>query len=621
MCGIAGIIPSTPGQDLKPLIQNMTDAIIHRGPDDEGHWVDDTLALGMRRLSIIDLAGGHQPMIAKNGTVIVFNGEIYNYKNLRSDLQDKGHQFQTQSDTEVILNLYLEEGISGIEKLQGMFAISLYDPNQKIIHLVRDRAGIKPLYYMKEDGLVFASELKSLLKGLKTKPTLNKQALWHYLTLRFVPSPDTVWKDIYKLEPGHRLEYDLEQKSCTVKRYWSVEFNAQKTDKTRNYQKEFEDLFFDAVRSRIVAADVPVGVLLSGGLDSSCVAAAIHELGHKNLNSYNISFEDGGDYSEAEYARELADHFGLKFHDVRIDRKSFMEELEELPYHTDEPLADLASIPLHIICKRARKDVTVVLAGEGADEMLLGYDLDQAARWLHQKQKQTDILPPSLLSLVGSLLQKQNLSLMARHGFENIYKKTTPHITSHWSEEEKTALFKEKADHSTQTLLQNWYEKAKGDHPLDHLQQVYMHQWLVEDLLMKADKMSMATSIELRVPFLDHRLIEWASSLPLEWKTGTAGAGFTTKRILRDFAAGRVPERIIKRPKQGFPVPCYSWLQDPDFARQIENRITGSKTELAQDMDLHVFKSLLEDARKGDLSAAHKIWVLLVMVIWAERWT
>lgn len=620
MCGIAGII-GTDGDasQLHNKIHAMCDAMVHRGPDDDGYFMEDTIALGMRRLSIIDLETGKQPIIDDSGVVIVFNGEIYNYKDIRAALEKQGAVFKTQSDTEVILKLYVSEGLDGFKKLNGMFAIALYDPRQSKVHLVRDRLGIKPLYYGLHKGtFYFASELKCILKVLDQKPDLNKQAVADFLSFRFVPAPQTMWEGFYKLLPGMRLEYDIATASLSFDEYWSLNFQSEDLESGRDYDSEFEYLFLSAVEKRILASDVPVGVLLSGGLDSSAVAAAIAELGHRNLNCYTVRFEEGGDYSEMEYARQVAQHFGLQHHDVEMKRDEFLQTFQNLPYQTDEPLADLASIPLYHICKRAKQDVTVLLSGEGADETLAGYNLEDTAAWL-AKMKGISKIPAPLLKLVSGLLKKEGLLALADHGWSDVYKALKPHNTSVWSDAEKQRLFHSEYKPS-QDVLEEWYAKTKSQHPLDQLMEVSSRQWLVEDLLMKADKMSMAASVELRVPFLDHTLVEWVQALPHEYKVGSAKQGWTTKKVLRDFAAKRLPDTIIKRPKQGFPVPCYQWLQEDGFYTKIKGDLSRGGNALIDMLDNDVMIHELDKAKGGDMKAAHKTWAVMVLNNWAEAW-
>lgn len=628
MCGIAGIVGDFDSAQGVRLAERMNQAIVHRGPDDGGSWGRDGFAFAMRRLSIIDLEGGHQPMWAThsegNGVGIVFNGEIYNYRVLRQELQAKGERFQTQSDTETILRLYARDGIDGLNRLEGMYAICLYDPASRCIHLVRDRMGIKPLYYAEVAGqFLFASEIKAILAALDKPPAIDSSSLSHYLTLRYVPSPSTIWQNIKKLEPGCRLTLDLETKRHKIERYWTYDINARPLEPERDYVGEFEALFLGAVEKRLVAADVPVGVMLSGGLDSSAVCAAAVELGHKAFNTFSVGFEDGGEYSEASYAREMAEHVGATHHELVIGKKDFLDFLPDLVRHTDEPLADLASVPLFFVSRLARDSVKVVLSGEGSDEVLAGYDMEVLASRLARLRKIAAWVPPPALRLIAAAMGQSRgaaINALADTGWTDYLKGRTTHMTHVWEGAEKQALLRSAGDSSDTTgLIRSWHDLSTSTHPLDRLQQAYCHSWLVEDLLMKADKMSMANSLELRVPFLDHKLIEWAAKLPMEWKVGGAAVGWSSKRILREFASTRLPQRIISRPKQGFPVPAYDWLAN-GLSSWAEDRIFAGG-RLAGLLDLAPARQALSNASHGDRSAAHKVWTLLILDHWLEAWT
>ena len=614
MCGIAGIIgPHKSSQGIDQL-SKMLDQMTHRGPDSHGKWAIDGLALGMQRLSIIDLEGGDQPIWTATGVGIVFNGEIYNYKKIMAELKSEGVTFNTHSDTEVIVQLYLKKGIDAIHQLEGMFGICIYDPNIQKIYLIRDRLGIKPLYYYKDDqNFIFSSEIKAIMSILEASPDVDKQSLWHYLTLRYVPAPKTIWQSITKLEPGTYLEYDLSESKYTLHKYWDFSFKSAKKDRGRHYEKEFENLFLEAVEKRLLASDVPVGILLSGGLDSSCVAAAAVELGHKNFHTFSVGFSDGGDFSELKYAKMVSSHIGSEHHEIIIGKEEFVEAIDKLVWHTDEPLADLASIPLYFVSQLASKHVKVALTGEGADEIFAGYNLDNLARKLFYL-KMIDILPKPLLSLVPL----QSIKQLSHSGYRSFLKDNAAHMTSIFSEEEKYQLCQFDEAISTHQYLKDLYAHNQSDEPIDHLQDVYCRSWLVEDLLMKADKMSMATSLELRVPFLDHKLVEWAAELPLEHKVGSFLKGFSTKKIVREFAKKRLPHNIIHRPKQGFPVPAYRWLAEG----KINNLVTKSLDILVEKggINKEVISSALSGPSLMKSENQHKAWNMIIYAQWLNKW-
>jgi asparagine synthase (glutamine-hydrolysing) len=626
MCGIVGLAGKFSQSEGAKLADRMNRAIVHRGPDDEGLWATDGFAFAMRRLSIIDLAGGGQPIWSDDGVGIIFNGEIYNYRALRADLEASGYVFASQSDTEVILHLYRRDGLDMLRRLEGMFAICLYDRRRGLVHLIRDRFGVKPLYYGEFEGtFYFASEIKAILPVLPRRPDINRQAVHDYLTLRYVPSPHTVWRGIRKLPPGHRLTYKFGSGLEHPERYWELKFSASDEDPERDYPAEFSGLFLSAVEKRLLAADVPVGVLLSGGLDSSAVSAAAVELGHKDFHTFSVAFADGGVFDETPHARAVAAHIGSRHHEVRIDRETFISFLPEMVYHHDEPLADLASVPLHFVSRLAREEVKVVLSGEGSDELLAGYNFDRLGQALSRLQAVERWSPGSARRMLGGLPIGGNagswLRLWAQHGWSGMLAAKPYHMTSHWDEAEKRLLWRELGDmESTFQRLRDDYHASAHEHPIDQVQQLYCADWLTEDLLMKADKMSMATSLEVREPFLDHALAEWAARLPLAWRIGDAATGYRSKRILRDFCSRRLPQSILDRPKQGFPVPAYGWLAG-ELNGWADSLLFGHGSRVAELFRLDHARTLMASAKAGDTASAHKIWVLIVLEHWLRAWT
>jgi asparagine synthase (glutamine-hydrolysing) len=626
MCGIVGLAGKFSQSEGAQLAYRMSCTVVHRGPDDEGLWATDGFAFAMRRLSIIDLAGGQQPIWSDDGVGIIFNGEIYNYRALRAELEASGYVFASHSDTEVILHLYRRDGLDMLQRLEGMFAICLYDRKRGLLHLIRDRFGVKPLYYAEIEGtFYFASEIKAILQVLPRRPDLNRQALHDYLTLRYVPSPDTVWRGIRKLPPAHCATYDFDSGLQAPKQYWHLNFAAREADPGRDYPAEFSRLFLSAVEKRLLAADVPVGVLLSGGLDSSAVSAAAVELGHKDFHTFSVAFSDGGEFDESPHARAVAAHIGSQHHEIRIDRETFISFLPEMVYHSDEPLADLASVPLHFVSRLAHKEVKVVLSGEGSDELLAGYNFDRLARALNRLQAIERWSPAFARRMLGDLPIGGDagawLRLWVQHSWSGMLGAKPYHMTSHWDEAEKRFLWRESEDlESTFERLRNCYRASAHEHPIDQVQQVYCADWLTEDLLMKADKMSMATSLEVREPFLDHALAEWAARLPLVWRVGDAATGYQSKRILRDFCRRRLPRSILDRPKQGFPVPAYDWLAG-GLNGWADNLLFGHGSRVAELFRLDHARTLMASAQSGNTSSAHKIWVLIVLEHWLRAWT
>jgi asparagine synthase (glutamine-hydrolysing) len=628
MCGIVGIAGSFSREQCTEILRKMNAAIVHRGPDDEGIWAEDGFGFAMRRLSIIDLAGGHQPMWDDQaGTGVVFNGEVYNYRTLREQLISQGQQFHTTSDTEVVLKTLIQSGLDGIHTWNGMFAVAAWNRHEKKLVLIRDRMGVKPLYYF-YDGktFLFASEIKALLASGLVERSINRQALWDYLTFRFVPGPETIWSNIRKLPPAHYLELRA-GKDPVETRYWKsdVRESSNNHHSEARLDQEFADLFLDSVRLRLEASDVPVGVMLSGGLDSSAVAAAAIELGHRNFHTFSVGFEQGGYYSELPYARKVADHVGANYHEVVIGQKQFLEMLPELVYYSDEPLADLASVPLLAVSRLAQKNVKVVLSGEGSDEILAGYDLDVSERrWEMVRNLQR--VPKPLMSLLakGSSVVSARISekaaRVAQLPLAKWNQRERPHITRYLDQVEKSMLWPNGDTANSERVLVDLYESASATDPLQQVLSVYQKGWLVEDLLMKADKMSMAASVELRTPFLDYRLVEWANRQPNHIKIKRTGLRtYETKSILRRFCARRLPAEILTRDKRGFPVPVNGWLQNglTGWARDL---LTGQNSRMIPGFSGTMITDLLRKAEHGSTDAAGKVWVLIVLEFWLQAW-
>lgn len=630
MCGIVGVIGDFSRDECRSIVQRMNEAITHRGPDDDGVWSEDGFGFGMRRLSIIDLSGGHQPMwddASKLG--LVFNGEVYNYRSVRHQL-DKHERvhWQTQSDTEVVLKSLSTLGTDAISKWNGMFAVAAWDRKQKELLLIRDRMGVKPLYYY-WDGrtLLFASEIKAILASGLVERRLNLQSVWDYLTFRYVPGPDSIWQGIRKLPPGHllRLRYGGEPlEEC----YWNSPVIAEeRSENGDSSDQEFKELFLDAVELRLVASDVPVGVFLSGGLDSSAIAAAAVELGHKNFHTFSVGFKQGGVFSELEYARQMARHVNSQHHEVVIDQKNFLELLPETVYASDEPLADLTLVPLLALSKAAQKHVKVVLSGEGSDEILAGYDLNLfETKWKRVRGLQRFASPlvhatagfgryvlPDAVHLKA--LKMSRLPL----GRWNIV--DLPHISRYFDQIEKESLWPDADYLPSDRILKKDYEAAVSEDPLQQLLSVYQKSWLVEDLLMKADKATMAASLEARTPFLDYRLVEWANCQPNSVKINKLdGRRPQTKFVLRRFCESRIPRTLLNRPKLGFPVPAYKWLEG-GLDGFISDVLKSPSTIIGRAFEQKQIDLLTRRAREGESSAQHRMWLLVILELWLREWS
>ncbi len=629
MCGIAGWFGlELTAEERLPLLRTMCETLRHRGPDDHGEWADEHAALGMQRLSIVDLERGHQPMASANGRIqLVFNGEIYNHVELRKALEARGHRFRTRSDTEVILRQYEEGGVAALSALNGMFAIALWDGGRGTLHLVRDRLGVKPLFYAWDGrALVFASELKAILASRRVAREVDPRAVWDYLTFRYVPGPDSIWRTIRKLQPGHRLELSLDRREPQLSRWWQLPAEPPRAARAlEEEEEEFGALFSDAVRLRMIA-DVPVGVMLSGGLDSSAVAATVARAPGSKLSTFCVAFRDGGEWDEREHAREVARVLGTDHQEVTIGAEEFLAFLPQLVHFADEPLADLASVPLYYVSQLARGTVKVVLSGEGSDEILAGYDFDRMVAGWESARRRARPLPQLGEGRLARALRALLPGAAAREAAltRELHPAAAPvpaHMTNYLDSPAKRALLGDGAGlRDSMDVVRE--ALAPASEPLQCVLHAYCQQWLVDDLLAKADRMSMAASLELRVPFLDYRLVEWAARAPRALKVGAdPGRPLETKRILRRYARKVLPLRIVERPKQGFPVPAYVWLSD--VARGFAWDLLG-----ASDARLRTrfAAAALDDClQRGTLPEAstldrHRLWNLLVLELWLRHW-
>ncbi len=632
MCGIAGYYNF---RDISPYesLKNMCDQISYRGPDDEGYYHNDVVGLGMRRLSIIDIDGGHQPMQSSNGYQrIVFNGEIYNYQQLRQQLRSDGSEFSTNSDTEVIIRAFEKTGPDMLKSLNGMFGIAIWDQAQKQLLLARDRMGIKPLYYY-WDGtrFAFASEIKSILTLPDIEHEINHQAISDYLTFQYIPQPGTIWKHIYKLPPAHFLTIGEGLSEPKLNRYWTCNYSECETNRSpKQLEDEFEHLLLDCIDSCLVS-DVPVGVLLSGGLDSAAITAGIKERHNGTLSTFSIAFEEGGKFNEFEYARQVSSHLSTDHHEVVIGNKEFVDFLPDFVRHSDEPHADLASVPLHYVSKLARGSVKVVLSGEGADEILGGYQLDQTMGRL-DKLRMFHKLPtwlrrdfPNMCaavagnSKISQAIEKINLPIATRNT------ELLSSMTDFFSTVEKKNLLK--SDQSmldAKRNLKQIFNDAKTDDFLHQLMYMYQQDWLAEDLLMKADKMTMANSLELRVPFLDHRLVGWLAKTPSHSKVGKVGGKYQTKLLLREFARNRLPGSILDRPKLGFTVPENIFLRKNNMS--LPRELLQSPSSRVRDiLDDEVVERMIVEAsskpiNQTDTKLLKKLWLLVILEYWMREW-
>jgi asparagine synthase (glutamine-hydrolysing) len=608
MCAICGILKFDRTDPVDAaVIGSMAECMAHRGPDDTGVFLDGRVGLGFRRLSIIDLSGGHQPMTTPDGDVtIVFNGEIYNYGELTSELTAAGHRFQTRSDTETILHAYREHGIDCVEKLRGMFGFAIWDrPHQRLL-VARDRLGVKPLYYYRNgDLLAFASEIKALLQIPGVDSSADPEALDDYLSLRYIPGPRTMFRNIFRLQPGHLMV--VENGQVTIREYWDVDYRAGESS-----PQDFLPLLEESVRLRLIA-DVPLGLFLSGGLDSSAILSIMSRLSGQRIKTFSVGYESTDpreDVSEFEYARLAAHAYGAEHHEFRLTSQQFESSVPDLIWHLDEPMADPTIIPLYHLSKLAREHVTVVLSGEGADEILGGYNiysrmLKLETPGLRRLARLMRFAPSEALRHYGK---------MSAQPLQSRYRG----VSRGFRPETKLALIGAERTHQSDLRLDRIFRAAMTSlpaaSPLNRMLYADTKIWLPDDLLVKADKMTMAAGLELRVPFLDHRLVEFAAGLSDSAKI----AGSTNKVLLRQVMRGVLPDTIIDRPKKGFPVPLASWLHGP-LRPFLREQLLDRQSACLQYLERAEVTRILEQHEQGRHDRSSELWSLLVFEIWHRK--
>jgi len=569
MCGICGKLMLGNEATVSPeLVKAMADTIYHRGPDDDGYYVSGPIGLGFRRLSIIDLQRGHQPVSNEDGTVqIIFNGEIYNYQELRAFLLSKGHVFKTQSDTEVIVHLYEEFGPPCVEKLRGMFAFAIWNENTKTLFLARDRVGIKPLYYCLTDtSLVFASEIKAILADPSIAREIAPEMIDRFLTFLYVPGQETLLKGIRKLAPGHYLL--VKDGKAVVEQYWDLRFaETTRSQSLKDAEADLTSLLAEAVELHMIA-DVPVGVLLSGGVDSTGVLSLAAHGTDKAISSFTVGFSGGEVADERPYARLAAKTFGTRHYEMTISADDFAAFLPQYVWHMEEPVCEPPAIALYYVSKLARSHVKVLLSGEGGDEAFAGYSNYRNLVWLERIKRGLSALNGAAargLSFADSLLHLPGMAKyvpLMNDRFPNYYYSRTSNpyrYSGNRLGKVYSADFAQAIDHEhSLEPVRELQAHVRGQNTLDAMLYIDTKTWLPDDLLIKADKMTMANSVELRVPLLDHKVLEFAASLPPSFKLN----GFNLKYILKSVLSQKIPKEIRNRKKTGFPVPYESWLRN-----------------------------------------------------------
>lgn len=610
MCGIAGIINYSGAPIEKSLIGEMLNTILHRGPDGQDITTLGGMAFGHVRLSIIDLEGSPQPLSNEDGTIwVTFNGEIYNYKELRDKLIQKGHRFKTNGDTETLVHLYEEYGEGMLQYLQGMFAFAIWDDNKKTAFIARDRLGIKPLYYYYDSAnFVFASECKAILKSGKVDKQLNMVGLSDYLTFRSTPAPNTLFEGISKLLPGHYIT--IKNNMVENHRYWDIPIQntSNNHSSVEEIESNIEDLLKLSIKRRMIS-DVPVGCFLSGGIDSSLIVALMSEQSQFPVKTYSVGFNNF-ESSETGFARTVADHCNTEHHELILEEDCFAEHLESLTWVRDAPLSEPADVPLYLLSKMANKDVKVILSGEGSDELFGGYP-----KYAYDKLSQlTNFIPSSLLRNTADLLPAK----YRRHAIalRSLSYKEDAMRWANWfspfSLEEKAILLNDNSIWNNP--YQNYSKKESGASSLSRMLYGDCKIWLPDNLLDRGDRMTMAASIEGRVPFLDHELVEYAFSIADKYKIN----GRDRKIIIKDIARKYLPNEIIDRPKIGFAVPLDSWFKGK--LKDMSYDIILQKNGIVDLYFNKIFvKNILDDHVKNRKNNAIKIWTLLGISIWYNR--
>ncbi|PYQ55312.1 MAG: asparagine synthase (glutamine-hydrolyzing) [Acidobacteria bacterium] len=618
MCGIAGIVQLTPGERAdEARLKRMRDVLRHRGPDGEGFLVDGPVGLGHRRLAIVDVTGGQQPMANEDGTVwIVFNGEIYNHASLRPELEDRGHRYRSRSDTETILHLYEEEGERCVERLQGMFAFAVWDRARQRLLLARDRLGIKPLYYaVPSRELLFASEIKALVAA-GVRPELDKAVLPEYLASGFVSGEATLFRGVRRLPPACTLTWSPGQE-LRPRRYWRLPAAGQEGGPAlAERAREVRSRLAGAVRSHLMS-DVPLGLFLSGGIDSSGLLALMAPMVKERVRTFAVGFSDR-EANELAYARLAAAAAGAEHREVVVSPEEFFQALPTLVWHEDEPIAFPSSVPLYFVSRLARDHVKVVLTGEGADELFLGYNRYRVTAWNERLGRPYWGAAPEALRATVRRLARGLPAPLRRYAVRS-FLTLDPGPRGLFCE--NFAVFPQAlrrevvadegllAAHDPYAHSLRCYEEGDGA-ALDRMSRADLQTYLVR-LLMKQDTMSMAASIESRVPFLDHEFVEHVVSIPGRFKL----RGWQTKAVLRTALRGLVPPAILSRRKMGFPVPVGRWLRGP-FWPMVEELVLGPRARSRGLFDPAAVRRLAEAHRSGQAAHGDRLWLLLNLEVW-----
>ena len=604
MCGICGFTGEIENRDA--VLRRMTDMITHRGPDSDGYYTDDYISMGFRRLSIIDLDTGDQPITNEDGNLVVtYNGEIYNYKELRKELEELGHIFSTKSDSEVLVHGFEEWGEDMLPMLRGMFAFAIYNKENKSIFLARDYFGIKPLHYtMIGNDLCYASEIKSILEHPDFVKVFNDKALDSYLSFQYCPQPMTFFKDVYCLMPGHFMWF--KDGMIDTQRYFEAKFKPDSNMSEDEAVAKIEQVFEDSINAHKIA-DVPVGCFLSSGVDSSYVSTYF-----EGQKTFTVGFDFGEKYNEISWAEELSEKIGVEHHSKLISSEEFWAAVPKVQYHMDQPLADPSCVALYFVAKLASEHVKVVLSGEGADELFGGYTCYNDPRVFKAYQK---VVPYFMRRAIGWVCSKlpdikgRDFLLRAVHPLDKRYIGNA----YMYDEKQKKAILKDPSIATDPTRqIRRLYTRARRYDDETKMQYVDINTWLIGDILLKADRMSMANSLELRVPFLDKEVYEVASKLPTPLRVNK----FNTKYAMRKAAARRLPEEVAEKPKLGFPVPTRVWLRDEHYYNVVKAMFTSPTAQKFFNTD--ILLGYLDEHYEEKEDNSRKIWTIYVFLVWYQ---
>lgn len=606
MCGFCGYAGNI-ADNSEFILKNMMDTIIHRGPDSSGEYIDEDVAMGFRRLSIIDLDCGSQPMTNETDDIIItFNGEIYNFKDLREDLISKGHIFKNNSDTETLIHSYEEYGEDMLNNLRGMFAFVIWDKKNKSLFAARDFFGIKPFYYtVCDDGtFVYASEIKSILMHPSYKKELNETALENYMTFQYSVLPETFFKGIYKLMPSHCLTF--KNGELNIKRYFEPTFEEDKTKTLDELTDKIDEVFQDSVKAHKIS-DVEVGSFLSSGVDSSYVAASF-----KGDKTFTVGF-DYNKYNETHYAQALSEKIQIKNYSKIITTEEYFDVLDTVMYHMDEPLADASAVALYFVSQTAAKHVKVALSGEGADEFFGGYNIYREPHSLRPITR----LPMFLRRFLGCLAKMIPFKIKGKNylirGSKTLQERFIGNAFM-FSEEERNKILKNPTGkyHHTE-ITKPFYDKVKNLDEVTQMQYIDINFWLIGDILLKADKMSMAHSLEVRVPFLDKEVFKVARTIPMEYKVNKTNTKFAMRRAAHRY----LPDMVAEKKKLGFPVPVRIWLKEDKYYNRVKDAFNSEAAK--KYFNTKEIMKLLDDHKQGKNDNSRKIWTIFMFLVWYKR--